>query len=129
MFNYFLYCRKSTDMEDRQVLSIDAQLSELRAFAKLENLHIIETFIEKRSAKVPGRPIFTDMLSRIEKGEAQGVICWKLDRLARNPIDGGQISWMLQCGKIQYIQTHDRNYLPADNVLMMNVEFGMANQF
>jgi len=129
MINYFLYCRKSTDMEDRQVLSIDAQLSELRAFAKRENLHIVETFIEKRSAKIPGRPIFTDMLSRIEKGEAQGVICWKLDRLARNPIDGGQISWMLQCGKIQHIQTHDRGYLPADNVLMMSVEFGMANQF
>ena len=129
MFNYFLYARKSTDTEDRQVLSIAAQLSELRAFAKRENLHIVETFVEKQSAKVPGRPIFSDMLARIEKGEAQGIICWKLDRLARNPIDGGQISWFLQRGIIQHIQTNDRGYLPADNVLMMSVEFGMANQY
>ena len=112
-----------------QVLSIAAQLSELRSFAKHEGLHIKETFIEKQSAKIPGRPIFTDMLSRIEKGEAQGIICWKLDRLARNPIDGGQISWMLQRDTIQHIQTHDKSYLPTDNVLMMSVEFGMANQY
>jgi Site-specific recombinases, DNA invertase Pin homologs len=127
--NYFLYCRKSTDTEDMQVLSIAAQLSELRVFAKREGLHIKETFIEKQSAKVPGRPIFNNMLARIEKGEAQGIICWKLDRLARNPIDGGQISWMLQRGTIQHIQTHDKSYLPTDNVLMMSVEFGMANQY
>ena len=127
--NYFLYCRKSTDTEDMQVLSIAAQLSELNAFAKRENLHIKETFIEKQSAKVPGRPIFSDMLARIEKGEAQGIVCWKLDRLARNPIDGGQISWFLQRGIIQHIQTHDRGYFPNDNVLMMSVEFGMANQY
>ena len=127
--DYFLYCRKSTDTEDMQVLSIAGQLSELNAFAKHEGLHIKETFIEKQSAKIPGRPIFSDMLARIEKGEAQGIICWKLDRLARNPIDGGQISWMLQCGKIQHIQTHDRSYYPTDNVLMMSVEFGMANQY
>ena len=112
-----------------QVLSIAAQLSELRSCAKREGLHIKETFIEKQSAKVPGRPIFTEMLARIEKGEAQGIICWKLDRLARNPIDGGQISWFLQRGIIQHIQTHDKSYLPTDNVLMMSVEFGMANQY
>ena len=127
--NYFLYCRKSTDTEDKQVLSISAQLSELRSLAKRERLHIKEIFVEKQSAKIPGRPIFTDMLARIEKGEAQGILCWKLDRLARNPIDGGQISWMLQRGTIQHIQTHDRGYFPADNVLMMSVEFGMANQY
>jgi hypothetical protein len=49
--------------------------------------------------------------------------------LARNPIDGGQISWFLQRGIIQHIQTHDKSYLPTDNVLMMSVEFGMANQY
>ena len=48
--NYFLYCRKSTDIEDKQVLSIEAQLSELRDFATRENLAIAETFIEKQSA-------------------------------------------------------------------------------
>ena len=129
MFNYFLYARKSTDVEDKQVRSIEDQLAVLRALAKTEGLNIAQEFIEKQSAKIPGRPVFNEMLARIEKGEAQGIVCWKLDRLARNPVDGGQISWFIQRGIIQHIQTHDRSYRPTDNILMMSVEFGMANQF
>jgi DNA invertase Pin-like site-specific DNA recombinase len=126
---YFLYARKSTDVEDKQVLSIDAQLSELRSLSKREGLQIAVEFVEKQSAKMPGRPVFNDMIRRITAGEAQGIVCWKIDRLARNPVDGGQISWLLQQSVIQHIQTHDRSFLPADNVLMMSVELGMANQY
>src|SRR3989338_8384646 len=129
MINYFLYARKSTDVEDKQVRSIEDQLAVLRALAKEQGLNVVEEFIEKQSAKIPGRPVFSEMLARIEKGEAQGIVCWKLDRLARNPVDGGQISWFIQRGIIQHIQTHDRSYRPTDNILMMSVEFGMANQF
>ena len=126
---YFLYARKSTDVEDKQVLSIEAQLVELRALAEREQLNIVEVFVEKKSAKMPGRPIFGDMMARIQKGEAQGIICWKIDRLARNPVDGGQIQWLLQQGVIRHIQTHDRSHFPNDNVLMMSVELGMANEY
>jgi site-specific DNA recombinase len=126
---YFLYARKSTDVEDKQVLSIEAQLAELRALAKQEGLHIIEEFIEKRSAKKPGRPIFNDVMNRIQRGEAQGIICWKLDRLARNPVDDGLIRWLLQQATIQRIATPEKSYYPPDNVLLMSVEFAAANQF
>ena len=129
MPNYFLYARKSTDVEDKQVLSIEGQLDELRTLAKSEGLEVVAEFVEKRTAKMPGRPVFNEMLKRIQRGEAQGIICWKLDRLARNPVDGGQISWLLQQGTISHIHTHDRSHRSNDNVLMMSVEFGMANQF
>src|SRR3989344_2372204 len=129
MQKYFLYARKSTDVEDKQVMSIEAQLFELRAFAKRDDLEIAEEFIEKRSAKTPGRPIFEEMLLRVEHGEAQGIVCWKIDRLSRNPVDSGRISWLLQQGGIEKIITHDRTYLSHDNVLLMSVEFGMANQY
>lgn len=129
MTNYFLYVRKSTDVEDKQVLSIEAQLVELRNLAKEEGAEIIQEFIEKQSAKAPGRPVFNDMFHRIQKGEAKGIVCWKLDRLARNPMDGGQISWMLQQGIIEHILMPDKSYRPTDNVLLMAVELGMANQF
>ncbi|MEK7145053.1 MAG: recombinase family protein [Patescibacteria group bacterium] len=129
MTNYFLYARKSTDVEDKQILSIEAQLAELREIAKRDGLEIVEEFVEKKSAKMPGRPMFGEMMERIQKGEAQGIICWKIDRLARNPVDGGQIQWLLQNGNIAHIQTHDRSYYPADNVLMMSVELGMATEY
>jgi site-specific DNA recombinase len=127
--SYFLYARKSTDVEDKQVLSIEAQLVELRALAKQNGLRIAEEFVEKRSAKLPDRPIFNEMLARIEQGEARGILCWKIDRLSRNPMDSGKVSWLLQRKVIECITTHERTFYPTDNVLMMSVEFGMANEY
>ena len=92
---YFLYARKSTDVEDKQVLSIEAQVTELRKFAADSGLQVVDTIIEKRTAKTPGRPKFGDMLRRIEAGEANGILAWHPDRLARNSIDGGQIIYLL----------------------------------
>ena len=129
MTRYFLYARKSTDVEDKQILSIEAQLAELRELAKRENLNIADEFIEKRSAKIPGRPVFNEMLKRIQEGEVQGIVCWKIDRLSRNPVDSGKIQWLLQKGIIQHIQTHSQSHYPNDNVLMMSVELGMANEY
>ena len=81
---YFLYVRKSTDVEDKQVLSVAAQLVELKEFAKRMELHIADIIIEKQTAKKPGRPKFNKMLERIENGEANGVLAWLPDRLSRN---------------------------------------------
>ena len=97
---FFLYARKSTDVEDKQVLSIEAQITELRAFAKNEKLEIVEEFVEKRTAKIPGRPIFGEMMRRIEKGEVSGILSWHPDRLARNSVDGGQIIYFLDIGNL-----------------------------
>ena len=78
--HYFLYARKSTDVEDKQVRSIEDQLAVLRTLAKEQGLNIVHEFIEKQSAKVPGRPMFSEMLARIEKGEAQGIIFFRLEK-------------------------------------------------
>ena len=70
MNNFFIYIRKSTDEPNRQILSIEAQVEELKEFAQKEKLVIIKTFIESQTTKEPGRPIFNEMLSEIEKGKA-----------------------------------------------------------
>jgi DNA invertase Pin-like site-specific DNA recombinase len=127
--NYYIYARKSSESEDRQVQSIEDQLLVLRKLALERNLKVIGEYVEAKSAKEPGRKKFNEMIDRILKGEASGIICWKLDRLFRNPIDFGQISWNLQKGIIQHIQCFDRSYYPDDNVLLMSVEQGMANQY
>ena len=101
---FFLYARKSTEVEDKQVQSIEAQLVELREFAVKEGISIIQEFIEKQSAKIPGRHIFNSMIERIENDEASGILAWHPDRLARNSIDGGKIIYLIDTGKIKFLK-------------------------
>jgi site-specific DNA recombinase len=124
-----MYLRKSSDNEDRQVQSIPDQKKELEPLVTNKNLKIVKVFGESKTAKKPGRPYFNEMLKMIEEGKADGIICWKINRLARNPKDGGDIQWLLQQGVIKSIITPGREFLPTDNVLMMAVELGVANQF
>lgn len=126
---YVLYCRKSTDTEDRQVMSLESQEKEMRAFAEQNGLEISKVLIESQSAKAEGRPVFASMLASIQSGEADAILCWKLDRLARNMADAGRVIDLLQRGVIKEIRTHDAVHLPGDNVLMLAVQLGMANQY
>lgn len=129
MLRFIAYVRKSQDRSDRQVMSIDGQINEIKRFAKQYGYVIVDIVIEKQSAKKPGRPFFNQMIERIQKGEANGILCWKLNRVARNPVDAGTISWMLQGNVIKAIHSKERSYLPSDNVLMMQIDFGIANQY
>ena len=127
---FFLYARKSTDVDDKQVLSIEAQLTELRAFAKQEGLEIIEELVEKQSAKIPGRPIFNKMLERIERGEADGILAWNPDRLARNSVDGGRIIYLLDIGRLAGLKfpTFWFENTPQGK-FMLNIAFGQSKYY
>ncbi len=127
---FFLYGRKSSESEDRQIQSIEDQVNRLKELASSLGISIKEILTESKTAKKPYcRPVFTEMLERIEKGEANGILCWQINRLTRNPVDSGTLGWMLQQGTLKCIQTIDRQYLPEDNVLLFNIETGQANQF
>jgi len=126
---YCLYARKSSESDDRQMASVDDQIDVMTKFAKERGIIIHDIIQESKSAKKPGRQGFAELTQRIMDGEATGILTWRLNRLARNPVDGGLISWLLQEGQIEHIQTHHSGYKPSDNVLMMQLEFGMANQF
>ncbi len=130
MNNLFLYARKSTDAEDKQVLSIEAQLAELREFAQREHIRVVAEMIEKQSAKSPGRVIFNDMISRIEAGEADGILSWHPDRLARNSIDGGQIIYLLDTGKIKTLRFPTFRFeSDPQGKFMLNIMFGQSKYY
>ncbi len=130
MNNLFLYARKSTDVEDKQVLSIDAQLSELREFATREGLKIVSELIEKQSAKSPGRPVFDAMLGRIEAGEADGILAWHPDRLARNSVDGGRVIYLLDTGKIKTLKFPTLRFeSDPQGKFMLNIMFGQSKYY
>jgi len=130
MTKYFIYCRKSIEEEERQILSIEAQLAELRDFAKQNNLFVIKEYTESRTAKEPGRPIFNEMLGEIEKGNASGILAWNPDRLARNSIDGGRVIYLVDIGKITSLKfpTFWFEATPQGK-FMLSVAFGQAKYY
>ncbi|PIR87816.1 MAG: hypothetical protein COU10_02570 [Candidatus Harrisonbacteria bacterium CG10_big_fil_rev_8_21_14_0_10_45_28] len=125
-----MYARKSTDVEDKQVRSIEDQITELRVFAKTEGLNIVEEFIEKQSAKIPGRPIFGEMIKRVESGEANGILAWHPDRLARNSVDGGRVIYLLDCGHLAILKFPT---FWAENTsqgkFMLSIAFGQSKYY
>lgn len=126
---FVIYARKSTESEDRQALSIQSQIFEMQEVAKKENLNIVDILQESKSAKQPGRPIFNAMIDKFKSGKYDAILCWKIDRLARNSLDAGMVQWLLEKDAIKQIKTFDRDYNPADNVVMASIEFSMANQY
>ena len=127
---YIIYARKSTESEERQVLSIESQISELREFAAKEKLEIVASLCEAQTAKEPGRMKFAEMLSFLESGKADGILSWNPDRLARNSIDGGQIIHLLDTGKIKDLKfpTHWFENTPQGK-FMLNIAFGQSKYY
>lgn len=127
---YAIYTRKSSEGEDRQIQSIDAQLHELRQIAEKEGLKIIRTFKESKSAKAPfNRPDFAELIKLINAGTVNGILCWQINRLSRNPAESGMLQQLLQDHKIKRIRTSDGSYDPEDNAFIFSMQGTMANQF
>lgn len=119
---YFIYCRKSSeDNRERQMQSIESQEAELKELIKEKNLEVVEIFREEKSAHVPGRKIFNEMLKRIEEGEANGLLTWHENRIARNAFDAGQVITLMDSGKILEVRTLHRIYSyssPGDKFML-----------
>ena len=117
---YFVYPRKSSEQEDRQVASIDSQIRELGDMAKNDKLSIVATLEESHSAKHPGRPVFNKMVERIEKGEANGLLVWNASRISRNSIDTGKIIYLFDIGKLLEVRTPSQVFhnTPNDKFLL-----------
>lgn len=97
MRNYFAYVRVST-LKQGEGVSLEAQKEAIIGFAASKNLTITKWFEEKETAAKQGRPIFSQMIKSLRKGEAEGLIVHKLDRLTRNLTEYARIGELIDQG-------------------------------
>src|SRR3989339_192169 len=127
---FFIYTRKSTDDKDRQVRSISDQLAELKELALKEQLEVVDVFVEKQTAKIPGRPVFNEMIERMEAGEASGILAWHPDRLARNSVDGGKIIYLVDTGVISEMKFPTFWFDPTpQGKFMLSIAFSQSKYY
>lgn len=125
----FVYLRRSQDREDRQQLSIEKQDEAVRQLVEDNEFEPIYMPPEERSAKHPGRPIFNEMVRRLENNEARRLVVWHLSRLSRNAKDAGVIVQLLDDGYLLSIHTPGRVYrnTPEDKAFL-TIELAFAKK-
>lgn len=107
----FPYTRKSSEPDEKQVMSLDSQEREIKELAKkLGIVPVSKPYRESRSAKTIGRPLFNEMLNRIRAGEANAIITWHPDRLSRNPVDAASIIALMDEGKLIEVITPTQTF-------------------
>lgn len=119
---YCLYARKSTESEEKQVLSIDSQIKEMLAIAEHEGLLVAEVRKECHSAKAVGqRPVFNELLSDIRAGKFGGILTWAPDRLSRNAGDLGALVDLMDQKLLVGIRTFNKKFSnsPSEKFMLM----------
>ncbi len=113
---YCLYARKSSESEERQALSIDSQIKEMKQLAEKEKLEIVETKQESYSAKATGqRPVFNKMVEGIKSGKFNAILTWATDRLSRNAGDLGTLVDLMDDKKLVEIRTYGQTFTDSPN--------------
>ena len=113
---YVLYARKSTESEERQVLSIDSQIQEMLRAAEKDGLEIVDIRRESHSAKDSGqRPVFNEILNDIKTGKFNGILTWAPDRLSRNAGDLGSLVDLMDQKLLTEIRTNGQRFINSPN--------------
>jgi len=108
---YCLYARKSTESEERQVLSIDSQIKEMLQLGEREGLEIVAMKRESHSAKETGqRPVFNEIMEELRIGKYNGLLTWAPDRIGRNAGDLARVVDLMDAGKLMEIRTFSQSF-------------------
>lgn len=111
-----MYARKSSESDERQAMSIDSQLNEMRSLAANEGLNVVCELQESHSAKDSGqRPAYNQMLKAITEGQYNAVLTWAPDRLSRNAGDLGAIVDLMDNHQLLHIRTYSQTFTNSPN--------------
>ena len=123
-----IYARFSCDNQREE--SIEGQLRECNAFAKKNDIQIIDSYLDRAmSAKTDNRPSFQKMIKDSANGEFDVVIVWKLDRFARNRYDSAHYKSILRKNGVKVVSATESISEGAEGILLESLLEGMAEYY
>lgn len=130
MRKYFIYCRKSSEEQTKQVQSLSTQKRLLADVVKHNSLHVVDSFFESKSAKDPNnRPVFLKMIERIRTGDANSILVLHTDRLSRNLAEAGVLINLFDTGILKEIRTPTNIYQASRDFFYAGFDFLVATQY
>jgi len=125
-----IYCRKSSDSEDKQIASLPSQERELKELADRSGIkNIVRIFKESHSAFHPGRPDFNEMMAMVYSGEINAILVWAGNRIARNSVDSGTCIYSMDQGKLLAVKTIGGTYFNTpDHKFSLSIDFTVSKK-
>jgi site-specific DNA recombinase len=83
------YIRVSTEEQSREGISLEMQAAKIRQYVELNDLNLVEILEDAgiSGKSIKARPGIQEVLSLVKTRQADAVIVYKLDRLARNTVE------------------------------------------
>ena len=126
--NAVIYARYSSDRQTEQ--SIEGQLRECYAFAKANDIAVIDTYIDRAiSGKTDNRPAFQKMIEDSAKRQFQAVIVYRLDRFTRNRYDSAIYKARLKKNGVKVLSAMENLNGSPESIIMESLLEGMAEYY
>ena len=121
------YIRCSTYEQEASGLGLESQIDKMKTYCSLYNLDLVHISQDAASGKNLRRPGLQDVLEKLEKKEAEGIIIAKLDRLTRSVKDMGILleTYFTNCNSL-YVVLEQIDTSTATGRMMLNVLISVA---
>lgn len=123
-----IYARYSSSGQREE--SIEGQLRECHDYAKKHGLSVVGEYIDKAlTGRSDKRPDFQRMLRDCEKGIFKAVICWKMDRFARNRYDSAMYKYRLKKNGVRIFYAKESIPDGPEGIILESVMEGYAEYY
>ena len=123
-----IYARYSSSGQREE--SIEGQLRDCLEFAKNNGFLIVGEYIDKAlTGRTDKRPDFQRMLRDSERGVFKAVICWKMDRFARNRYDSAMYKYKLKKNGVRIFYAKEVIPEGPEGIILESVMEGYAEYY
>lgn len=124
----FIYGRYSSHAQ--KDTSIEQQFNDIRAFCQQQEIKIVGEFADRGiSGKTDNRPEFQRMIREAAKGRVQLIICWKVDRFARNRYDSAMYKARLKRYGVRVMYVKEAIPEGPEGILLESILEGSAEYY